>query len=843
MRVPMSWLREMVDLPIEVTGREVADRLTAVGLEVESVSTVGGGVSGPLVIGRVESIEELTDFKKPIRVCRVDVGPTSGGVRGIVCGASNFAEGDLVVVALPGAVLPGDFTIAARTTYGHVSDGMICSERELGLGDEHGGILVLASGAVGADAREATGVGEEILDIAVTPDRGYALSIRGVAREVATTYNVGFVDPGEALAPLPAPSAPSGQSAPQECGVDDASMCELFTVRLIRGFDPTAPTPEWMKRRLVACGMRPISLAVDVTNYVMLELGQPLHAFDAAKVRGRIRAGRAGDVGTLVTLDHVERALDPQDVVIRDDSGVIGLAGTMGGLDSEIDDSSTDIVLEAAWFVPEEVARTARRHRLSSEASRRFERGVDRVLAPYASARAAALLLEHGGGDYEGMTAWEAPYAPTVIAMAADLPARTAGMSIDRETTTTLLTRVGCTVVAGDAVAGNVVEGDLQVEVPPWRHDLTDPADLVEEVIRLVGYDQLPARLPMAPAGYGLTREQRLRRRAGMALAGLGIVDVLTYPFVGEADFDRLLLSDDDVRRRAPRLANPLSDEQPLLRTTLLPGLLGTARRNISRGFDDVALSEIGRVFLLREHQQPQGVTDPPRPGVDSRPSQADLAALEDLLPDQPFHAAAVLVGADEAKGWWGAGREFTWADAIEAGRVVAAALGVTLDVTRGNDAAFHPGRRASLVVDDVVVGHAGELHPRVIAAFDLPARTCALEMDLDAVMASAHAVTPAPVFGSQPLAKEDIALVVAESVAVADVEAAVRAGAGDLCEDVRLFDVYVGPQVPQGHRSLAFALRLRAPDRTLSAEEIHRVREAAVAEASRRHGAVLRGS
>ena len=834
MRVPMSWLREMVDLPIGVTGREVADRLTSVGLEVESVTLVGGGVSGPLVVGRVESIEELADFKKPIRLCRVDVGPTSGGVRDIVCGASNFAAGDFVVVALPGAVLPGDFTISARTTYGHVSDGMICSERELGLGDEHGGIMVLAAGALGADAREVTGVGEEILDIAVTPDRGYALSIRGIAREVAIAYDVPFVDPGEALADLPAPSAHTALPVPPECGVDDATMCELFTVRRIRGFDPTAPTPEWMKRRLVACGMRPISLAVDVTNYVMLELGQPLHAFDAAKVRGRLRAGRAGATGTLVTLDHVERTLDPQDVVIRDDSGVIGLAGTMGGLDSEIDESSTDILLEAAWFVPEEVARTARRHRLSSEASRRFERGVDRVLAPYASARAAALLLEYGGGAYDGMAAWEAPYAPTLIEMPADLPARTAGMEIDPEVTTTLLTRIGCTVAGGD---------DLQVEVPPWRRDLTDPADLVEEVIRLVGYDHLPARLPMAPAGYGLTREQRLRRRAGLALAGLGIVDVLTYPFMGEADLDSLRLSGDDVRRRAPRLANPLSDEQPLLRTTLLPGLLATARRNISRGFDDVALSEIGRVFQLREHQQPQGVTHPPRPSVTTRPSQADLEALEDLLPDQPFHAAAVFVGAGEAKGWWGAGRASTWADAVEAARAVAAALGVPLDVIQGEDAAFHPGRTATLVVADVVVGHAGELHPRVVAAFDLPERTCAMELDLDALMASAHPVAPAPDFGSQPLAKEDIALVVPESVPVADVEAAVRAGAGDLCEDVRLFDVYVGPQVPQGHRSLAFALRLRAPDRTLSAEEILSVREAAVAEAVLRHGAVLRGS
>jgi phenylalanyl-tRNA synthetase beta chain len=830
MKVSVSWLREMVAIPADVTGREVAERLTNAGLEVESVETLGGDTRGPLVLGRVVSIEELNDFKKPIRFCQVDVGAEHGGVRGIVCGARNFATDDLVVVALPGAVLPGDFTITARTTYGHVSDGMICSERELGLGDEHGGIMVLELGDVGADAHAAIGLGEEILDIAVTPDRGYALSVRGIAREVAAAYDLPFIDPGEELAALPAPSA---EAAPWECGVDDATMCELFTVRRITGFDPQSPTPVWMKRRLLACGMRPISLAVDVTNYVMLELGQPLHAFDTTKVRGRIRAGRAGNDATLETLDHVVRALDPSDIVIRDDSGVIGLAGTMGGLHSEIDDSSSDILLEAAWFVPEEVARTARRHRLSSEASRRFERGVDRVLAPYASARAAALLLEFGGGTYDGMTAWEAPYAPTVIDLPADLPGRTSGMAIDEATVVSLLERVGCAVQGA---------ADLSVTAPPWRRDLRDPADLVEEVVRLVGYDSLPARLPMAPAGYGLTREQRLRRRAGLVLAGLGLVDVLTYPFVGDSELDALGIAMDDVRRRASRLANPLSDEQPLLRTTLLPGLLAAARRNLSRGADDVAVSEIGRVFVLREGQDPSGTTRPPRPGVDDRPSPGELQALEDLLPGQPYHAAAVLAGAAESKGWWGAGRPVTWADAVEIATSVAGSLGADVAVRRGVAAPFHPGRTAELVVADSVIGFAGELHPRVTAAFDMPARTCAMELDLDAIMAAGQPVAPAPRFGSQPLAKEDIALVVPEDVAAADVAAAVRAGAGELCEDVRLFDVYVGPQVPSGHRSLAFALRLRAADRTLSAEEIAQAREAAIAEAARRHGAVLRG-
>ncbi|MFM7211893.1 MAG: phenylalanine--tRNA ligase subunit beta, partial [Actinomycetota bacterium] len=365
----------------------------------------------------------------------------------------------------------------------------------------------------------------------------------------------------------------------------------------------------------------------------------------------------------------------------------------------------------------------------------------------------------------------------------------------------------------------------------------------VEEVVRLEGYDNIPSRLPMAPAGYGLTRHQRLRRRAGITLAGLGVVDVLTYPFTGQLDHDAILLSADDVRRRAPRMANPLSEEQPLLRTTLLPGLLAAARRNLSRGADSIAVSEIGRVFVLRDHQQPDGMVGPPRPAVDGRPSDEELDALEDLLPDQPHHAAVVLVGDIEAAGWWGPGRPATWSDAVELARDLGGALGATITVRQGSDAPFHPGRTAALEIAGRVIGHAGELHPRVTAAYDLPPRACALEIDLDALIEAAVDVAPAPGVGVQPVAKEDIALVVADSVAAADVEAAVRAGAGELCEDVRLFDVYVGPQVPEGHRSLAFALRLRAPDRTLSAEEIATAREGAIAEAHRRHGAVLRGA
>ena len=837
MRIPLSWLRELVAIPADETPERIGERLVDVGLELEDVHTIGGDVVGPLVVGRVEQITELTEFKKPIRFCRVAVGaehghPDTPGERGIICGARNFAEGDLVVVALPGAALPGGFEIASRSTYGHISDGMICSERELGLGDDHDGIIVLppATAEVGASGRDVLGLGDVVLEVAVTPDMGFCLSMRGVARELAHQYGVPFADPGLALADLPAPTG----DEPHPCAVDDAEACGLFTLRTLVDVDPQAPSPMWLRRRLVMSGMRPVSLAVDVTNYVMLETGQPLHAFDRAKLRGAIVVRRARKGEILETLDHVERALHADDLLITDDRGPIGLAGTMGGLETEVDDTTREIALEAAHFDAAVVARMSRRHKLSSEASRRFERGVDPVLAPYASARAAALLLAHGGGRYVGMTAVEAPHEPVVVALDSGLPARVAGMEIGPAIVVERLVAVGCVVREdGDALA---------VTPPSWRPDLADPADLVEEVLRLGGYDAIPTTVPRARVGDGLTEAQRARRRVGRALAADGYVEAPAYPFVGQVELDALGLPDDDPRRHLLLLANPLSDEQPGMRTTLLPGILATLRRNVGRGTGDVALFEAGAVVRLREGQQPRGGTTPPRPDVSGRPHDDDLAALEALLPDQPWHVAVALTGAREPGGWWGPAQPTSWADAVEAARLVAEAVGAHLVVRRGSaPAPWHPGRCAELVVDGAVVGHAGELAPRACEQAGLPPRTCAMEVDLDALVASADDVVVASGLSTYPVAKEDLALVVERDVPAADVQAALVAGAGPLLESVRLFDEYVGAQVGEGKRSLAFALRLRAPDRTLTVEEVAAAREAALAEATARTGAVLR--
>ncbi|WP_328860037.1 phenylalanine--tRNA ligase subunit beta [Streptomyces sp. NBC_00306] len=842
MRVPLSWLREYVDLPATETGRDVQTRLVAAGLEVETVEQLGAGLKGPLVVGRVLTIEELTEFKKPIRHCTVDVGQANGTgePQEIICGARNFAVGDKVVVALPGAVLPGDFQIAERKTYGRMSRGMICSSSELDMGDDGTkGIIVLPPEyEAGIDATELLELFDEVLDIAVTPDRGYALSLRGVARETATAYGLPLRDP--ALLDVPGPNAYG-----YPVNVSDPVGCDRFTARTVVGLDPEARSPIWLQRRLQKAGMRPISLAVDITNYVMLELGQPLHAYDRTRLDGPIGVRRAEAGEKLTTLDGVKRVLDAGDLVITDSRGPIGLAGVMGGANTEIADAethpetgevkgTTEVVIEAAHFDAISIARTARRHKLASEASRRFERGVDPEAGAAAAQRTVDLLVLLAGGTAEaGVTHVVAPSAPRTVTMRADHPDQVAGVDYGRETVVRRLQEVGCDVYGQD---------ELVVTVPSWRPDLAAPNDLAEEVIRLEGYENLPSTLPKPPPGRGLTERQRLHRRLGRALAGAGYVEALNYPFIGEQVLDQLGLAADDPKRRLVKLVNPLSDEEPALRSTLLPGLLGALRRNDGRGSHDLALFETGLVF---QAGRTPGVAL--RLPVDRRPTDEEIAELDAVLPAQPRHAAVVLAGAREQAGWWGKGRPAEWADAVEAARSIAAEARTELTVRQGQYGPWHPGRCAELVVvvdgEEHIAGHAGELHPRVLKALGLPARTCAMELDLDLVEQASAGTVPAPRIATFPVATQDVALVVDGQVPAAEVEKALTDGAGELLESIRLFDVFTGEQIGEGKKSLAYALKFRAPDRTLTVEEASAARDAAVALASERTGAVLRGA
>ncbi|MEU2731556.1 phenylalanine--tRNA ligase subunit beta [Streptomyces griseoviridis] len=835
MRIPLSWLREYVDLPATETGRDVQAKLVSAGLEVETVEQLGDGLKGPLVVGQVLTIEELEGFKKPIRFCTVDVGAANGTgePQEIVCGARNFAVGDKVVVVLPGAVLPGDFAIAARKTYGKTSHGMICSSDELGMGDDGTkGIIVLPPETeVGKDAVELLELVDEVLDIAVTANRGDCLSLRGVARETAIAYGLPLRDP--ALLDVPGPNAYG-----YPVRVSDPAGCDRFTARTVTGLSPEARSPIWLQRRLQKVGMRPISLAVDVTNYVMMELGQPLHAYDRSQVQGTVGVRRAQQGEKLTTLDGVERVLHAEDLVITDDRGPIGLAGVMGGADTEIADdagrATADVVIEAAHFDAVSVARTARRHKLSSEASRRFERGVDPQAAAAAAQRTVDLLVLLAGGTAEaGVTEVVAPSAPHTITAPADHPDKVAGVTYGRETVVRRLQQIGCDVYGQD---------ELIVTVPSWRPDLVAANDLAEEVIRLEGYENLPSTLPRPRSGHGLTPRQRLHRRVGRALAGAGYVEALSYPFVGEQVFDQLLLDADDPDREVVKLVNPLNDEEPALRTSLLPGLLGALRRNDGRGTHDLALFETGLVFHPREDRSVAAA-----PPVDRRPTAEEIAALDATLPDQPRHVAVVLAGAREQAGWWGKGHPAEWADAVEAARAVAREAGAELVVRGGQYGPWHPGRTAELavVVDGTerVVGHAGELHPRVLKSLGLPDRTSAMELDLDALQAAGNDTPQAPRISTFPMATQDVALVVDVAVPHAEVEAALREGAGELLESIRLFDVYEnGAQLGEGKKSLAYALRFRAGDRTLTVDEASAARDAAVALAGERAGAVLRG-
>jgi len=830
-RVPVSWLRDHVALPEgseAPTTAQIADAFVRAGLEVEAVHQLGP-VSGPLVVGRVLEIEELTGFAKPIRYCRVDDGEPAP--RGVICGATNFRAGDLVVLARPGTVLPDDVAIAARTAYGRTSEGMICSAAELGLGEDHTGIIVLPADAAvpGDSAVPVLGLDDSVIELAITPDRGYCLSVRGLARELAIAFDAPYGDPG-----LREVLSTGGLSWPVR--IEDEQGCRRFVTRQVSGVDPTLRSPWWMRRRLGLAGMRSISLAVDVTNYVMLELGQPMHAFDAAKLDGELLVRRAIEGEKLTTLDGVCRELDPDDMVICDASGPVSLAAVMGGESTEVGAATTSLLLEAANWDPASVARSARRHKVPSEAARRFERGVDPALPPVAVEFAATLLSRYGGGRIApGRTDAGTPPGPVPVVMPIELPDRVAGRAYERGATVRRLSQIGCTVQVHGAEG---TEGATTVTVvpPSWRPDLVQPADLVEEVLRLEGYDTIPAEFPPVPPGRGLTAAQRRRRAVSRTLAGAGYVEVLPSPFVSATTWDAFGLPDDDPRRHTVTLLNPLESDRDQLATTLLPGLLEALVRNVARGQRDVAL--YGMAPVVQPHV---GAPAMPDVGVLGRPNPAEFAALIGALPGQPLHVGAVLAGQWERLGWWGTGRAVTWADAVQAARAVGHAAGVEFGVCAAQTPPWHPGRCAQLQVEGRPVGHAGELHPAVVTALGLPPRTCAMELDLDALPLTDR--RPAPVISPYPPVLQDIAVVVDAAVPVAELTATLRRGAGELLEDVRLFDVYTGEQIGVGKKSLAFALRFRALDRTLTVAEATAARDAAVAAAIQTHGAALRSS
>ncbi|MCP2369288.1 phenylalanyl-tRNA synthetase beta chain [Agromyces flavus] len=843
--MPLSWLAEYVDLPPGTSLEDVHAALVRVGLEEEDVHTFD--LEGPIVVGEVlEFVEEPQSNGKTIRWCQVRVAPegetaADGGeaVHGIVCGARNFLVGDKVVVTLPGSVLPGPFPIAARKTYGHVSDGMIASARELGLGEDHDGILRLSTlgidAPVGTDAIALLGLDDAAVEINVTPDRGYAFSIRGVAREYAHATGAVFRDPAGQVEAATVPAEDGADSAFPVRVHDSAPIrgrvgASVFATRIVRDIDPSRPTPAWMIARLKLAGIRSLSLPVDITNYVMLELGQPIHGYDLDALQGGIVVRRAQPGETLETLDGKVRTLDPEDLLITDDRGAIGLAGVMGGAETEIGDATRNVLIEAANFDPVSIARTARRHKLPSEASKRFERGVDPSIAGAAATRVAQLLVDLAGGTAEpgGSLIHEAPEREAIL-LPDGYVTELIGVEYTTDEVHDALAEVGGRVTR--------VDGGLEVVPPTWRPDLTAKADLAEEVARLLGYDRIPSVLPVAPPGRGLTRSQRVRRGVADALAAAGATEVLAFPFVTDDD-NAVYGSADGSPVSSVKLANALDASAPFLRRSLLPGLVGIARRNLSRGLTDLDVFELGLVFLP-ERDRAYGTAELPIGW--ERPSEAILDALNAGIPRQPRHVGVLLTGDLSPKQPGRVAEAAGIADALDAVRRIAHAAGAGVEFAQGTHQALHPGRTAEVRVAGQVVGYAGELHPRLTAEADLPRVVAVAEVDLDAILALTDPSVEARPIGTLPAATQDLSLVVGADVPAARVAEAVREGAGELLEDLRLVDDYRGPGLPEGAKSLTFALRFRAADRTLTAAEASEAKLAGAALAAERTGAAIR--
>jgi phenylalanyl-tRNA synthetase beta chain len=794
MRVSLNWLKDLVDLPTTDPG-ELAHAFDMLGHAVEEVQVYEAEWTG-VVIGKVLRIEPHPNADN-VRVTHVDIG--DGTEHQIICGAWNFDEGAVVPVSVPGAVLPGGFEIGSRAIRGVESHGMICSEKELGLGEMHEGIMVLGADApVGEPFESILDLPDVVFDLEITNNRPDVMGMAGVAREIAAWFDVPFHYPQIDL-----PTVPGTPALRVEISAPDG--CNRFTARELRDVQ-IGPSPLWMTERLRKAGVRAISNIVDVSNYVMLELGHPLHAFDADAIAGEYLDVRwAADGEELETLDGSIRRLGTDELVIVDEDGPTSMAGIMGGARSEVRDSTHRVIMEAASWDPATIMYTSRRHDLRSEASARFERGIDPNLAPQANDRACQLLLEIGGGTAlaDGIDVVANPAEPAVVTLTLTDVTRILGdgFTLDR-----------CADMLGRLQLGvSRVESGLEVTVPTNRPDLTRPADLVEEVARLADFDTFEETVPKGPAG-GLTGPQRRTRDLRSVLKGLGLLQAINLPFVSEEEL--AAFGDGGEAAAVVTVRNPLRDDQSKLRQSLLPGLLGKLRENRNRGADGVALFETGRVFYAR-------------PWSD-----------DERVPEQPMRLGVALVGPF---GLQQLGGNATEADAATVfGIIDAVAGGLGVDVARrpSQVAGLHPTRTAELLIAGKPVGYAGEIHPDVVEGFELGGRVAVVEIDLEALVAEqpAHQMETVSNF---PHVDFDLSFEVGMDSSAGELAAA-TAAVSSLVEDVAIFDDYRDPA--KELRAVAIRYRLRAPDRTLDAEEIAAERTRMIGEAERL-GARLRGS
>ncbi len=782
MKVLLSWLRDFA--PFEGDPVALGEELSDLGMAVEDLVRVGEGLDG-IVVARVLETRAVEGANKIHQVI-VDAG--DGQPLEIGCGAFNMAAGDLVPLATIGTVMPDGMEIGRRKMAGVWSNGMLCSTRELGLGDDHAGIFILPEHLEpGTPFTEAMGFEADVLyDLEINPNRPDAMSIAGVARDLAARLRLPFTLPD------PDPStAPADKVSRVSVEILDPDRCGSFEARVVRDVTVGPGAPE-LATRLARLGMRSINNVVDVSNYVMLELGQPNHPYDLAKVAGpgfRVRVARDGE--TLTTLDGVERPLTSEDLLICDgDDVAVGMAGIMGGASSEIDDATTDVLLEMAWFHPIGIVKSSRRHKLRSEASARFEKGTDPGVIDLAMRRFADLLgrpLEDGSAMDSGTL----PERPRVRVRAARV-ARLLGTDVGAGRMAELLDPIGFTTTpAGD---------DLDVDIPSWRYDSSTEIDVIEEVARHHGYTALGRSLPRSATTGSLSPRQTERRRLRSMLVGRGLSEAMPMPFLAPGDLVRCGLPDDGIT-----IANPLVAEQSVLRTSLLPGLVGAVAYNWSHRNHGVRLFEIGHTF--------------------KRPSSPDAE-----LPDEREWLGAVVAGSDAA-------------EAVHVWRFVAEVLGVEgARIENGEVPGLHPTRSARLHLGDIEIGALGEIDPGVLDTHTIGERVAYLEVDLDTLLAQPHGDRTFRPFSVYPTSDIDLAFEVADATPASAVEEAIRAAGGDLLWSVRLFDVYRGAGVGDDRRSLAYTLRFQAPDRTLTEADVAQVRTTIIDAVQSQLGAILRG-
>ncbi len=789
MKIVLSWLRELC--PTELTAEELAELLTRKGAEVESVERPWAGLSG-VVVGRVV---EVRDHPNSDRLClaRVQAGSVD---QEVVVGVRNMGPGDLVPLAPPGATLPGlPEPLAAKEIRGVVSNGMLCAPDELGISPSHEGILILPPELEpGTDVAMTFGLDDAVLDIEVTPNRADFLSVLGIAREVAAATGTPLVPPNVSLE-----ETEESVEGVAILEVVDLERCPRYLARILRDVRHVE-SPIAVQARLTAAGMRPISAAVDATNYAMLEIGQPLHPFDLPMLKGPgIVVRRAEDGERMVTLDDVERVFTSDDLLICDAERPVGVAGVMGGELAEISASTTDVLLEAAWFQREGIQRTRRRLDLSTEASIRFERGVDPEGVPVGADRACELMRRWCGARVLG-GALEVGGAPARkrISLRASRASMLIGYPVSRADAAEVFERLGMRhePVGDDAIG---------VEIPGYRVDLEREVDLIEEVVRVQGYERVGSTLPPVRQAGGLPERTTFLGRVRRATVRAGLREVRLVPFVSDEDLE--LAGDRD----AVRITNPLQADEGWLRTRLLSGLLKVAKRNAYRHVRSIAIFEAGNVFRLR-----------------------DGAPLE--IPGVAF----VMTGAASA-GWADASREYDVFDARGVVEELLAELGVTWKPGGPHGAPFHPGRSATIEAAGETIGVFGELHPRVAATLDLPGRVAAGELDVEALMRHASDVREVRDVPRFPPVRRDLAFTVDIATPGGELQAALEDAAGELLDSCLLFDVHSGPPLPEGTKSLAFSIDLRASDRTLTDAEAGEAVAAIVERLAREFGARLR--